>query len=127
MTDVNYNLYELNKINMAKLPILTYEEENSAKSIIRTFLRGLTNTNYFMMLCHDNHDFTLFDIKGKDLITLIDIIATDIIDCMHNRGFRFIDIAQVEGGLEIWVKEPDQNEVSYLYMFFPYDNGVITY
>lgn len=125
--ETQYNLYDFNKVNMARLPELDFHQENSAKDILRTFFLNHSENRYFMMLCHDNHDFTLFDREQWDLRDIVGAISNDIIECMHNRQFGIIDIVTVAGAVEIWVKPHDQTEVAYMYMLFPYDNGVITY
>lgn len=129
MTEVEtqYNLYDFNKVNMARLPELTEHEELAATRVLKTFFRENASIRYFMMLCYDNHDFTLFDTESNEMVDILPTIVTDIMECMHNRGFGFIDIAPVEGAIEIWVKPHDQQEVAHMYMLFPYDNGVITY
>ena len=82
-----------------------------------------------MLLNHDNKDFTLFHFKngiGSDV--KINVMANDIIECMENRGFGLLDVSLDEAGCaeEVWVKDRE-TETVYMYLLFPYDNGVIEY
>lgn len=52
-------LYELNQAGYASLPKMTKAELDTAKEDIITFLRS-HDSQYYMMLNHDNKYFTLF-------------------------------------------------------------------
>ena len=128
--DINMevNLYEFNRVNMGKLPLLkTKEEIDSAKKVIQTFIQNCDAT-YYMLLNHDNHYFTLFSFKSEKNETIILTMAQDVIDCLESCGLGVIDINLNEtlDALEVWVKDLDK-EVVYMYMLFPYDSGVIEY
>ena len=125
--ETQYNLYDFNKVNMARLPVLSPDQENTAKNILRTFFHEHSGTHYFMMLCHENRDYTLFDRQNWDMRDVVGTILNDIVECMHNRGYGIIDIGTVPGAIEIWVKPRSQQEEAFLFMLFPYDEGVISY
>jgi homospermidine synthase len=125
--DTGMNMYDFNRVNMGQLPLLETEEQfEGAKLVVKNFLNAKP-ASYYMLLNHDNRYFTLFHI---DFMTEVkkDVVAQDIIECMQNCGFGIIDINEDEGGnaLEVWVKDLE-TETVYMYLFFPYDFGVIEY
>ena len=126
--DMGIDMYSFNRVNMGQLPYLETEEEiNGAKNIIRNYLK--TNaSNYYMLLNHDNRDFTLFNFRENITGLKIDVMTNDIIECMENRGFGLLDVGLDEAGcaIEVWVKDRE-TETVYMYLLFPYENGVIEY
>lgn len=123
------NLYEFNKINMGKLPILKTEEEIlGAKSVVIKFLEENPAT-YYMLLNHENRYFTLFNFKSEgSKSNAKSVMAQDVIECMEYCGFDLIDICLDEDGyaLEVWGKKQTEQEAC-MYLLFPYDSGVIEY
>ncbi len=120
-------LYDMNK-NIVQ----TSEKElsqgilNSKKEEIKNFLEK-TKNQYYMLLCHEKRDYSLFDLgyeiyysyreKCKKTINIL------IDECLKNRGeIRGIDITKDKQAIEIWVSTKEE---SYAYYFFPYDKGVI--
>ena len=127
--DVGVNMYEFNQVNMAKLPVLkTSSEIRGAKRVIKNFLNAKP-ASYYMLLNHDNHDFTLFSFKnGVMTEAKINLMADDIVECMENREYGLLDINlnTSEDALEVWVKDFEK-ETAYMYLLFPYDFAVIEY
>jgi hypothetical protein len=127
--DTGINMYEFNRMNMGKLPVLKTEEEiEGAKTVIQNYLYE-NDATFYMMLNYDNRDFTLFNFFGGIINNAkVRLMSDDIIECMVNRGYNIIDINkdEVGTGLEIWVKDID-TEAVFMYILFPYDEGVITY
>ena len=128
--ETGINLYDFNKANMGKLPVLETEEQfNGAKKVITDFLQKDEFAFYYMLLNHENRYFTVFeftrDIKSDGRR---DRMAQDVLECMFNCDFGIIDICPDESGnaLEVWVKNLD-TETAYMYLLFPYDFGVIKY
>ena len=119
------NIYELNKDLVNKYEkVLTREEiENKKQDVILKFLKNKENSFYFMLLCHEQRDYTLFnfiDYRGEDT----DIIcANELTECLLNRGkIKGIDITKDKNAIEIWARIDGE---AFVYYFFPYDNGVI--
>ena len=128
MQDVTLgNLYDVNKELMQKAPVLTDNEIADKKDLFLDFL--LKNDNiYFMLLCKERADYTLFRISEEKYIFKV---SNDIIECLQNRG-KIQSIEQVDGAIEIWIKIHETKEwgsynESFCYYFFPYDTGVIDY
>ena len=119
------NIYELNKdlVNKYEKTLTKEEIENKKQNVILKFLEEREKNFYFMLLCHEQRDYTLFnfiDYKGEDT----DIICADeLIECLLNRGkIKGIDITKDNNAIEIWISIDKE---AFAYYFFPYDSGVI--
>lgn len=127
--DMGINMYDFNRVNMGRLPLLKTEDEiNGAKDVIKRFANQML-AKYYMLLNHDTRYFTLFNFtNGKIDSIKIQQMSNDVIECMQNLNYGIIDISPDEngGGLEIWVKDLE-TETVYMYILFPYDLGVIEY
>lgn len=115
--DVNKNLVEKNEIE------LTEGILNSKKEIIKNFVMK-TENSYFMLLCKEQSDYTIFRRYNKeDEEKAMEISKILVDECLKNRGeIRGIDITKDKGAIEIWLVI---NEEAYCYYFFPYDAAVI--
>ena len=118
------NVYEMNKILVKDHETaLTEGNLNSKKQIIIDFMKKCNN-NYFMLLCNERKDYTVF--RWKDLNSaLASTVLTNILvdECLKNRGsIRGIDLTQEKDAIEIWLVIDDD---AYVYYFFPYDAAVI--
>ncbi len=118
------NLYDMNKIFIKDHePELTEGNLNSKKQIIIDFIKKCNN-NYYMLLCNERKDYTVF--RWKDLNSALAPfeIANILVDeCLKNRGsIRGIDLTQAKDAMEIWLIIDDD---AYVYYFFPYDAAVI--
>ena len=76
---------------------------------------------YFMLLCKDRSDYTLFNIVDHNFD--IQEIKEALKDCFVNRGDVYdIHYEKTTDAYEIWLKIDDE---FYAYYLFPYDLGVI--
>ena len=131
MSDVTLGtLYDVNKNLVLNGEIkLTEGVINSKKEIIKNFLRKTDNT-YYMLLCNERKDYTVFrkgsyneDIYTDDDHQLDEITNILVDECMMNRGeIRGIDLTKEKDAIEIWLII--ENE-AYCYYFFPYDAAII--
>ena len=82
-----------------------------------------SNITYFMLLCRERNDYTVFNFKNKQLESYF---KEAIKDCIYNRG-KPVDIGLAEdgGAFELWIKFPDENNKVHCYYFFPCDNCII--
>ena len=99
------NVYEMNKILVKDHEVaLTEGNLNSKKQIIIDFMKKCNN-NYFMLLCNERKDYTVF--RWKDLNSaLAPTVLTNILvdECLKNRGsIRGIDLTQEKDAIEIWL------------------------
>lgn len=112
------SLYDLNK-NLIKKNVspLTEEELAEKRQIVLNFIEK----TYYMLLCHDRRDYTVFRIyssKEECVNILID-------ECCKNRGtILSIELTENRDAIEIWIKNKEDNE-PYCYYFFPYDEAII--
>lgn len=127
MSELNLGTqYEFSKDMVKQLPNLTEGQLNSKKEIVKNFLRKSLN-NYYMLLCNEQKDYTVFRITNneeKDRDEQKQEIVNILIDeCLHNRGgIRGIDLTEQQDAVEIWLYI---DEEAYVYYFFPYDEAVI--
>lgn len=124
------SLYDMAKIEAMHVTTLTDEEIHAKKQLICDYIKKNKN-KYYMLLCNDRRDYTIFNIeKVSNVIS----VANDIIECLINREFDILSIEKdAAGGIEIWVRGEAPGPTSELtmqafaYYFFPYDMGVIEY
>ena len=117
------NLYEFNKNAMSQFePMDIIKFNRMVNSIADTMADALNlDRHYWMLLCHDRRDFTLFNIIAAKGISSI---VNEIKPTLLNRG-DILDIElQPNGAYEIWIRDTETKE-NYAYYLFAYDNGVI--
>lgn len=122
-TDISVGtLYELNQQLMMKEKEMTKEQIDEAFEKINMFFQS--NGTYFMLLCHEKRDYTLFRRNGHiNLMTENFTAERELRVCLNNRG-KIISIDELQdGNFEIWIKVYNDN--AYCYYLFPYDEGVI--
>lgn len=113
------NLYDINKNLVSQTEIKLSEGVlNSKKEIIKNFINK-TNNNYYMLLCNERKDYTVFHNNNLSMET-----AKILVDeCLINRGeIRGIDLTKDKDAIEIWLIIEDE---AFVYYFFPYDMGII--
>lgn len=119
------NLYDMNKNLVAQVekPLKGKALTNKINNEIIPYLNEkLANHSYFMLLCHEKRDYTVFHISDRDKMETA--IAQELKECLANRGTIYgIDKTEDTVALEIWINY--QNEEMVCYYFFPYDSGVI--
>ena len=117
------NLYDFNKNAMSQFKPMDMIAFNKATLDIAKEMREAAEENdrhYWMLLCHERRDYTLFNIIAAELANSI---VNELRPTLSNRG-TIIDIEkQEDGAYEIWVRD-NENE-NFAYYLFPYDNGVI--
>ena len=118
------NLYEFNKNAMSQFePMDAIKFNRMLNSVADTMIDACDNCDkhYWMLLCHDRRDFTLFNIIAA---SALNSIINEIKPTLINRG-QILDIElQPDGAYEIWIRDFDTKE-NFAYYLFPYDNGVI--
>lgn len=115
--DINKNIVKQNEIKLSEGVL------NSKKQIITDFIKKCNNY-YYMLLCNERKDYTVFrwvNISNNDDAKEIAQILVD--ECLTNRGeIRGIDLTKTKDAIEIWMVIDDE---AYVYYFFPYDNAII--
>ena len=118
MAEAELTLYEMNQQIMAQQPALSKEDINAARETFNDFMtkeRMSHGDTYFMFLCREKYDYTVFHFKNYNL----DKCWKNLIDIAQNRGrIKGIDISENGDMLEIWIED-------HAYYLFAYDWGVI--
>ena len=114
-------LYEFNKDAMNNIQPLTEKEKDDAIFKLTTDIRRDCKRNpYYMLLCHERRDYTVFKIDDSTQGGL----ARDIKDSLHNRGTVLAIDKQPDEAYEIWIKDVVTSE-NFLYYLFNYTYGMI--
>lgn len=125
MAEMNMGtLYDLNK-NLVQKNISALEEGvlNSKKEIIKNFLRNTKDT-YYMLLCHEQRDYTIFRIDTLENNKYNEMISILIDECLKNRGIiKSIELTKDKQAIEIWLMIKEE---AFVYYLFPYGEAVIT-
>ena len=113
-------LYDLNKSIVEKnIDALSEEDMQNKKNLIIKFLEDTDNI-YYMLLCNDRKDYTVFHHLNTNIECLQDIL---IDECLPNRGkTKSIELTKNNDAIEIWISIDGD---SYCYYFFPYDEAII--
>lgn len=113
-------LYDMNKNAMnAEKPMSAYALRNRLDLVKKYFQ---DNKEYFMLLCREQNDYTIFKISEKT-VEKINEAASILGECLINRGeVLSIDKHDLGPALEIWLRINGENFVYYL---FPYDEAII--
>lgn len=122
------NLYDMNKQIMLNEPKISEDRLVEVVSQLYTWITDRTNQHYFMLLCHERRDFTLFNIQPKGIlgttIGQVNTMVNDIIECMTNRGTLLAADLQDDGAWELWLRIEDE---CFVYYLFPYGEAVLEY
>lgn len=123
------NLYDMNKQLMEQEPAMKTDEFQTTLENLRAWLTHNFASKYFMLLCHELRDYTLFNLdktstwKIAPPVTIFEA-AKDILECMTNRGTLLIADQQEDGAWELWVRT---DKGCFAYYLFPYGNAVLEY
>jgi hypothetical protein len=124
--DINKNLIEKN------VKSLTNEELEDKKDLIIDFINQ-SNNEYYMLLCNDKKDYTIFHRSRKskhgEFLDRCEGYTGDLLEqvlineCIPNRGTaKSVELTDDEAAIEIWLSIDGE---SYCYYFFPYDSAII--
>lgn len=112
--------YDINKNLIKKYEhLLTTDELKEKEEIIDNFTRSKSD-HYYMLLCHDRRDYTIFHTTVTE-----GSVYADLEECLNNRGGIYsIDPTEDGCAIEIWLMIDDE---PYCYYFFPYEAAVVEY
>lgn len=116
--DIQVNMYDFNKANMAQikpLDIIWFNQKciTTAKEIANA------GTGYWMLLCRERYDFTVFHFSKS-----VDDLADAINECLRNRGDVIDFVTRDDGSYEIWIRDKKTKE-NFAYYLFDYNGAVI--
>lgn len=123
-------LYDFNKnsIKVTESRMSLKEIKTNISKIVFPYLKERTS-QYYMLLCNEERDYTVFNIVGdKTSHENFEILCEELYECICARGNVYlIQRTEDNGAIEIWIEDlevPDDANM-YCYMFFPYDAAVI--
>ena len=117
-------LYEMNQQIMDQSSPLNEQELENAKKTVKAFFMDRYDKMYFMLLCKERSDYTVFSIASK---LSCGFAMNELMTLLQERG-QILSIEKNsadDSSLEIWVKCSEDNK-SHAYYLFDYDWGVIT-
>lgn len=128
MAELNLgNLYEFNKNAMSQMqPMDAIKFNLMLNSIADTMIDACESTDkhYWMLLCHDRRDYTMFNILAASSNNALESVVNEIRPTLQNRGIILDIELQNTGAYEIWIRDIETLE-NFAYYLFPYDNAVI--
>lgn len=114
------NVYEFNKAGYKSIPTLTQKEIDEGIDLIASYIRDTENIQY-MLLNHDIHYFTLFQM----LFSSSREAAEEIIKLIKEMGsIKSIELSDNKEMIEVWVNYNETGK-TIMFGFFAYDRGVI--
>lgn len=120
------NLYDMNKQLMANEAEIAPEVRTEKRKALIDWIKANYNEHYFMMLCHELRDYTVFRLRDTaPTIGAICTMADDVFECMKNRGTLLALDLQDAGGWELWLRT-ETGEIAAYYLF-PYGSAVLEY
>lgn len=117
-SELQLNLYDLNKQIINQLPILDKDGIEKAITTIHDY-KQLTNNNFYMLYGKEISYFTLFQKEAGNDETLGEVV----ISCLNNIG-DIVSVEPVPDAIEAWVLIDGDATCLYL---FAYDSGVVPY
>lgn len=123
------NLYDMNKQIMEHEPAITAVELANIKENLSLWFKNNFAQKYFMLLCNDLHDYTLFNLDKtsswlRPPMQYIKLAVDDVIECMTNRGTLLSVEEQNDHIWELWIRN---TEGCFAYYLFPYGTAVLEY
>lgn len=112
------NMYEFNKVNMAQIKPLDIIWFNKKCITTANEIAGAGAT-YWMLLCRERNDYTIFH-----FVESIDKLADSINKTLRNRGDIIDFVRRDDGNYEIWIRDIDTKE-NFVYYLFDYNQAII--
>lgn len=114
-------LYDMNKAiieQQGKMSKTAFKDK--LNGLVTDFFKSADNT-YYMMLCNEQRDYTVFRISEFEAISKA---VQELKECIENRGTVMSIEKDKNGAIEIWIKDMS-DEQNYCYYLFPYDTAII--
>ena len=103
-------LYELNQQILNQLPAQPQEHLQRQFGYIKNWIID-NQCQYYMLLCREKADYTLFNVKSLKAET---IIIQELQECIKNRGTLMSISKALVDAWEIWIKDFDGNVNVYM-------------
>lgn len=118
------SLYDVNQQLIKQLPCYSNKKLRQVlDEVVRPYFEKQQAT-YYMLLCNDNHDYTVFCLRSDEAI---EEASKAVYDCIKNRGKAIsINEADDKFALEIWIRTLTcDGALDSCYHLFPYDEAII--
>ena len=122
MQEISFgNLYDANKQLSHSEPLMVEPIKLKKWTELKEYIFEKPYA-YYMLLCHERRDYTIFHLVNDDKISA-NVLPVELFACLRNRG-GLVSMDLVNGGTawEIWLRIDDED---FMYALFPYDEGVI--
>ena len=125
MAEINLgNLYDFNKEAMKnEKPLDVIQFNLKTTEVAQDMWDNMEDygIQYWMLLCHDRRDYSLFNIIGA---VDNEPIVKELRPTLMNRGQILSIDKQPDGAWEIWIRD-NETEENFAYYLFQYETGVI--
>lgn len=119
--NIQMTTYDLNKQLILSLGPIKDKELNKFRSDFAGYIREIED-KFFMLLCKEQSYYTIFNYTSRNESYYFADILLEVIEAVGS--FYNYSIDEENGGVELWIKPEDKEEV-FVYYFFPYDAGVV--
>ena len=117
--DLGTTLYDANKqlVKQTEKP-LTHPELTTKQFLLEDFFEKISK--FAMMLCHEQRDYTVFELD-KFSLTAPNTAAREVIGCCINRGsILSIEKTDDDIAIEIWISIDDEPYFFCILLFIQY-------
>ena len=120
------SLYDINQQLMQQEPLLSNELKIEKITQLQKWFAKNISEQYFMLLCNDQKDYTLFNLESKHFspVQMYETAAQDVIECLENRGSILAITLEDNNAWELWIRNSEGN---FAYYLLPYRKGVLEY
>ena len=117
--DIEMTLYDLNKAMYLQMKPMEAYDFNQQMVNIALWFSSKKDTKYFMLLCKERSDYTIFNLQSYDY----DTARNELTAIVTNRGVPMdVDYNHDTDTYDIWVKKGGE---VYMYKLFECDDFVI--
>lgn len=121
--EVSMSLYEINQNLISQFPAYTNEQKNDLEDRINEWEDKYVINQYFMLLCNDLRHYTILHRGAHENADFPDL-GQSITGLFSESGYTIHSDEILDDHCEIWATNDDG---TYVFMLFPYDQGVVTY
>ena len=120
--NANMSLYEINQGIIGQFPKYDSDQIKDLENRINEWNTKYSESYYFMLLCRDNNYYTIFHLDSE--LSDFSSLGEGTLGVLIESGYTIHSDEIVDDHCEIWAKN---EENTYAFMLFPYDQGVIYY
>lgn len=123
--NISMSLYEINQSLMSQMPSLDEEKLRELIDELNKFVQEHENSQYFMYLCKELSSYTML-VRAAD--PEFHTIGNAIVTLARDWQKEIVSYEDCNDHFEIWLRDLEGEALqANCFMFFPYDEGVVTY